>query len=87
MIKKLIFKIYHEMQHHYWTFRILVWLKECGITRKVSHYITRFPNRNAKKEQKEKMEEARYFYHANRERIVHMLELLSDEKSKKVGGG
>ena len=86
IIKRLVLRIYHGMQHHYWSFRVLVWLKECGITRRINYYVGHFPGRNAKENPTEEMKQSRDFYETNRKRIADMLNLLSDEKSEMVWG-
>lgn len=83
-MKKIIFLIYHEMQKHYWSFRILVVLKECGITRKINSHMSHFSNGDVKIKRKEEMKQFQRFYEMNEERITYMLGMLCDEKSKKV---
>lgn len=41
MLKRVIRSVYHEMQQHYLSFRFLVGLKECGITRRVNFLMIR----------------------------------------------
>lgn len=66
----------------------MVWLKECGITTRFYYYI--FHQNDARKERKTntvEMQQSRAFYDSNKKRIDNVLELLADEKSKKVWGG
>jgi FkbM family methyltransferase len=86
-MKKLIRKSYSWMQHHYVTFRILTWLKEIGITRKVNSLILRSNDKQDMAEPNEKMKASGQFYEQNHERLKNVLDLLADEKSKKVLGG
>ncbi len=83
IIKKVILKIYHIMQCHYWSFRVLVWLKELGITRRINFFVM-CCNGRQKKICTNEMERCQNFYEENRERIVSMMDILSDEKSKIV---
>jgi FkbM family methyltransferase len=79
-LEKLVKKIYSWMQQHYLTFRFLTWLKEKGITRKINGvFIRKTDKRNSKD-----MKESQDFFTQNQDRVQRVLELLSDEKSKKV---
>jgi FkbM family methyltransferase len=86
-VKKIIRKIYSWMQQRYITFRILTWLKEMGITRKINSLIIRSNDKNDRAKPNEKMKASEQFYKQNHERLQNVLDLLSDEKSKKVLGG
>ncbi len=83
-MKKFIKAVYYEMQQHYFTFRILVLLKEYGITRLINHWITHSDdNKNVKKFTKQMLESQTWFKN-NEARISRMLSFLSDEKSKRI---
>lgn len=86
-MKKIIRKTYSWMQQRYITFRILTWLKEMGITRKINSLIIRSNDKNDRAKPNEKMKASEQFYKQNHERLQNVLDLLSDEKSKKVLGG
>jgi FkbM family methyltransferase len=86
-VKKIIRKTYSWMQQRYITFRILTWLKEMGITRKINSLIIRSNDKIDRAEPNEKMKASEQFYKQNHERLQNVLDLLSDEKSKKVLGG
>ncbi len=86
-IKNIIRKTYHSMQKHYLTFRILVKIKEMGITRKVNSWILRSSDEELRKNPSADMIASRKFYEDNKERIKQMLSLLADEKSRQVWGG
>ena len=75
------------MQKHYLTFRILVKLKEMGITRKVNSWILRSSDEELRKDPSADMIASRKFCEDNKERIKQMLSLLADEKSRQVWGG
>lgn len=86
LIRKLILGIYHAMQQNYWSFRVLVWLKEHGVTRKINFFVKHSNDRQKGTCTKE-MESCQTFYRENQERIINMNKLLSDEKSKIVWKG
>lgn len=75
------------MQQHYFTFRILVKLKESGITRRINSWILRSSDEQLRIEPSADMLACRNFCERNKKRIEEMLSLLADEKSKEVWGG
>ena len=84
LVKKCIRAIYHEMQRHYVTFRILVWLKEKGITRRVNHFINHGNDNYNREHPTERMKKSQTFFgdSRNKERINTIIGLLNDDKSK-----
>jgi FkbM family methyltransferase len=58
-----------------------------GITRKINSLIIRSNDKIDRAEPNEKMKASEQFYKQNHERLQNVLDLLSDEKSKKVLGG
>lgn len=84
LLKKVIVNIYHWMQRHYFTFRILVWLKEYGVTRKVNNWVI---HSGTPARPNAAMQKSKAFFVANTDRAQKMLGLLADEKSKMVWGG
>lgn len=87
MLKKAVNGIYHGLQRHYISFRILVWLKEQGVTRKINFLINHFNDRKMSVFPTEEMDSSKELYKENKERILNMFQMLSDEKSKTVWGG
>lgn len=86
-VKKSIVYVYHRMQEHYLTFRLLVWLKEHGITRKVNVWVYRPDKSDADSYQTDAMQRSKEFFSANAARVEKMLTYLSDDLSKIVFGG
>ena len=86
-IKELIVAVYHMMQQHYLTFRVLVWMKEHGITRRANVWVLHSDEPEAARQQAKQMQRSKEFFEANKERAERMLSLLADEKSKTVWGG
>jgi FkbM family methyltransferase len=64
----------------------LTWLKEIGITRKVNSLILRSNDKQDRAKPNEKMKVSEEFYKQNQERLQNVLNLLADDKSKKVLG-
>lgn len=85
-IKKIIVFVYHKMQQNYLTFRVLVWFKEHGITRKVNFWVLHSKDRSLNGPTKA-MLRSKAFFSANAERAEKMQMLLADEKSKIILGG
>lgn len=82
-IKSAVVSGYHKMEQNYFTFRILVWLKELGIMRKVSTWVA--DNGSAPDDQRIKaMQRSKAFFTDNAERAKKMLALLADDKSREV---
>ncbi len=86
VLGRIIRIIYHWMQKHYVTFRILVWLKEIGVTRRVNHFLM---HKNESKERETttaKMIESQNFFMTenNEHRATEIMKLLADQKSKEV---
>lgn len=72
------------MQRHYFTFRILVWLKEKGITRRVNHWIKHDKDKYERLDPSSKMRECQEFFKANADRISNIMAILADEKSRET---
>ena len=89
MVGKIIRAIYHEMQRHYPTFRILVWLKEKGITRRVNHIIGHSNDEHDREHPTEKMlASQKYFNNPSiKDRVDYDMQLLEDDRSRAVMGG
>lgn len=87
MIGKIIRAVYHEMQRHYPTFRMLVCLKEKGITRSINALINKDTNEYARKHPNQKMRDAQYYFKENKNRVEAVMNLLADDKSRAVLGG
>lgn len=85
MISDFVWGAYRQMQRHYITFRLLIWLKERGIMRSISYQLWRFNHTAGPAE--EDMRKSRKFFSANEERVKKIMSLLADEKSKIVLGG
>ncbi|MDY2698418.1 MAG: hypothetical protein SOV61_02605 [Lachnospiraceae bacterium] len=83
-MKKLVKKMYFWMQNHYFTFRILVVLKEMGISRKINSILFWPNNENEICETTEAMKRSAEFFEANKEKLDKVMRLLADEKSRKV---
>lgn len=86
-MRKMIRKIYHFMQQHYVTFRILVFLKEHGITRRINAILRGMNDKAERNIPTEAMRKSTDFFIENRNRIAGALDLLADEKSKMVWEG
>lgn len=84
LLKKAIVKGYKWMQQHYFTFRILVCLKEHGITRKVNNWVM---HSESQVRPEAEMQKSKAFFSENAERAEKMLSLLADERSRIVWGG
>ena len=89
MIKKMIRKVYHAMQHYYPTFRLLVWLKEKGVTRRINFLISHDNDEYYRTRPTEKMIRAQNYYNSPeiQSRIEAIMNLLSDDMSRQVMGG
>lgn len=86
-MKKIIKKLYFCMQQHYITFRLLVWLKELGITRRINFLILHGNDKKLVFSPSEEILRSRDFFDKNSKRVLTVLRLLADEKSKMVWGG
>lgn len=86
-IWRLAYSIWHGMQKNDLTFRLVLWLRENGVTFAVKRWLTRHRDATLRKHPSEGMKKSLLFYEENRERAEKMLSLLSDEKSKIVWGG
>lgn len=84
VVRHLVKGTYHQMQRHYATFRILVWLKEHGVTRRVNSWFLMSQDTQLREAPSEEMQESRRFFRENKQRISDMLALLADEKSRTV---
>lgn len=84
MLKRVIRSVYHEMQQHYLSFRFLVWLKECGITRRVNYLISHSDDRERMIQPTKEMRDSKMYFENQDMRIQNMLSILADEKSGKV---
>ena len=65
MVKQIIRKVYHKMQQYYPTFRILVWLKEKGITRRINFLISHTKDEELRKHPSASMVKSKEFYKNN----------------------
>lgn len=81
-IKKLLRITYAKMQENYISFRLLVWLEECGIVERLMVLFS--PVGKRKEDQANYRESSRAFYEANKEKVNKVIDLLEDEKSKNV---
>ena len=87
-VRSVILAVYEQFQKHCITFRLLIWLREQGIIRKLAHFVGYLEGKmDDGGQQEEDMRLSREFYAANEERAKKMLSLLADEKSKTVWGG
>lgn len=86
-LKKVIMNVYHWMQQHYFTFRILVWFKEHSITRKVNNWVMHSGDKRLAGPPAESMQKSKAFFTENAERAKRMLSLLADDRSRAVWGG
>lgn len=86
MLKRVIRSIYHEMQQHYLSFRVLRWLKECGITRRVNFLISHSDDRERMIQPTKEMQDSKMYFESQNARIQNMLSILADEKFRKVWG-
>lgn len=81
-IKSILSYSYRRMQEHYLTFRLLVWLEECGF---VERLMVTFSNVNKNlKDIEEKEKKSREYFDKHREEILQVTDILEDDKSKKV---
>lgn len=74
------------MQRHYLTFRLLVWLKEKGITRRINFLISHSNDANQRNNPTSQMLQSQEFF-SDREvkgRLENVMSYLADEKSCKV---
>lgn len=85
-IGKIVKAVYHCMQRHYLTFRLLVWLKEKGITRRINFLISHSNDANQRNNPTSQMLQAQKFFSDKEvlERLERVMSYLSDEKSCKV---
>ena len=87
-IGKVVRRIYREMQRHYWSFKILIWLREQGIAEKIKFYFNNYSrDKQMRGTPTDEMKNSEVFFDLNQKRVDAMLELLSDEKSKMVWKG
>lgn len=88
-IGSLVRSVYHEMQRHYPTFRILVWLKEKGVTRRVNHLIGHGSDDYERNHPTKKMLASRDFFNGADVKVCvkNIMKLLADDKSCAVYGG
>lgn len=86
-MRRIIKKVYHKMQHHYITFRILVFLKEHGVTRRINHIVRGSNYKQTRVMLTDEMKKSLNFYMENQDRITNVMNLLADEKSRKVWDG
>lgn len=84
LVGRTVRGIYHEMQQHYLSFRLLVWLKEHGITRKVNFLISHKISHELKEDSADERQKSREYFAAQKERAEWVLSLLADEKSVNV---
>ncbi len=84
IVKKSVFCIFHWMQQHYVTFRLLVWLKEQGITRRVAFLISKDDSQHERNHPTEEMKEAVRFFYENKDRVKAVMSMLADDKSRAV---
>lgn len=82
--EKIVRGIYHEMQRHYLSFRVLVWLKEHGITRKVNFIISHKISKKEKNDSVEERQKSKAYFAGQKDRTEKVLNLLADKKSKSV---
>lgn len=87
VIKFAVKKIYHSMQRNYISFRILVWLKEHGITRRVNFMISHSDDREYRANPTESMKESKVFFAKNEDRLDKVKRLLADDRSRETLGG
>lgn len=85
-VGRAIRAVYHEMQEHYFSFRILVWLKEKGITRRVNHLILHSNDTNFRNNPSSEMLESEKFFYdqKNVQRVNSIVSLFADDKSRDV---
>lgn len=86
-IEKAVKAVYHKMQHNYFTFRILVWMKAHGITRKVGVWMGGYHDEAKDEIEAERMIKSKAFYAENSERAEKMLAMLADDKSREIWRG
>ena len=86
-IEKAVKAVYHKMQHNYVTFRILVWMKAHGITRKVGVWMGGYHDEARDEIKAESMKKSKAFYAENSERAEKMLAMLADDKSREIWRG
>lgn len=86
MFKSMVRKVFHLLQKNYFTFRLLVWLKEYGIVKRYGFPIgghekmlRRYPS--------EEMLKSNRFYEENAKRLQNLRPILADKKSLSVLGG
>lgn len=85
-IKKIVKSVYHCMQRHYLTFRVLVWLKEKGITRRINFLISHSNDADQRMNPTSQMLQSQKFF-SDKEvvrRLEKIMSYLADEKSRKV---
>lgn len=83
-MKRLVMSIYHAMQRNYFSFRILVWLKEHGVTRMVNSIFQRSNDKELRQSPSNQMLQSKLFFENNKERLDTVLQILSDEKSREI---
>ena len=86
IVESFMMKIYYSMQRHYFSFRLLVWLKECGVLHFLKRFLLNY-NRSvsyARRHPTVQMQESKKFFEANKERIDNILKILADSKSRDV---
>lgn len=84
IIERTVRGVYRGMQGNYWSFRLLVWLKEHGITRKINFIISHKISKEIKDATADEMQRSREYFAGQKEKIREILAMLADEKSVKV---
>lgn len=83
-LRRVVMPVYHFLQEHYLTFRLLVCLKEIGITRRINFILSHKNDKNELMHPTTEMKEAKAFFEKNEVRVNNVVELLEDEISKNV---
>lgn len=85
-MQRIVTIVYYWMQQHYFTFRLLILLKEIGVTRRVNYIITHKDELNHRLHPTNEMIEAKKFFDDKdiKERLNKISGYLADEKSWKV---
>lgn len=90
IIEKIWNRFYHiwrGAQNYRWSFRLVLFLKEAGLTKIVKSVLLYFRDRSLRKHPSKGMLEARTFFDENRERISAVESMLADDRSREIWGG
>lgn len=87
MIREILRWILHGMQQHYPTFRLFVWLDQCGISRRIHFWVVDAEDKKYRAKTSQEILRSQEFYQNNRDRVTNLMSILADEESRMVWEG